>query len=587
MAEGHRANERGPMVDDDLSKMKKSKMKLIDGIANPQPLISCLDGKGVLTRRHRETIDAENCDVDKVQRLINLLMDDCRGGFISFVETLQETGHNSLAKLLLDDRTMRIMLIGEIGAGKSALGNNLLGLSGNNGFISQVSASSVTTENRSLTNVINLRGKDISFKLLDTPGLSDVRKSNSEINEELVKCIFKLYPGPHIFCFVLKVDRITSSIMTTIENYKDMFGECLNKYGVIVFTNKDRLKDVSFDEYIKKAPDEFRLFLDEYCGRRYALINNDNPQNGVTDIQELILKTIKENEFQYYTHDMFEKATELYRQKMLQLEEERNKMKNENQELKKKLEDYEDMKKKLEESEDQKRAKEKELEDMKVKLKRYQEQEDLSLSHEQNVPKEDKMMSDSPKTTEPVDLQTQENVEDLKRTADIKSVDIGSLCDILVNRGYLNDKERKDIVTIKPSIATVDHLVDILQHNTKKYRKAYRILIKHLKMEATQSSIIQRDKRYENIGLLNKMEAYKENYPARYATLHSNDQSGIIHVTLLVSVLFFVIILLLVMTRLEPIMRQSCKLDCFDTKSASRDNICYGNFLVCDARNCG
>ncbi|KAK6168102.1 hypothetical protein SNE40_021995 [Patella caerulea] len=104
MDQSHPTNERGPMVGDNLKVMKKYLTQLINGITDPHPLISCLDGKGVLADRHKQMLDLEKCNYDKVRALIHLLKDDCRGGFIPFVESLQETGHISLAKLLLDGK---------------------------------------------------------------------------------------------------------------------------------------------------------------------------------------------------------------------------------------------------------------------------------------------------------------------------------------------------------------------------------------------------------------------------------------------------------------------------------------------------
>ncbi|KAK6183407.1 hypothetical protein SNE40_010896 [Patella caerulea] len=102
MADGYKTNERGPMVGDDLDKMKQAKTKLIAGITNPLPIISCLDRNDVLARFHKEMINTKEHNEEKTRLLIDTLMTDCKGGFVPFIESLRETDHTDLADLLVN-----------------------------------------------------------------------------------------------------------------------------------------------------------------------------------------------------------------------------------------------------------------------------------------------------------------------------------------------------------------------------------------------------------------------------------------------------------------------------------------------------
>ncbi|XP_050413620.1 GTPase IMAP family member 9 isoform X3 [Patella vulgata] len=301
---------------------------------------SLIDMK-VKTRLH-------NCDeTKKSEELLNVVMNSGPDGYNRFLECLKEAGFNGVVKQLKleccsvdcvaehiektgNEREIRIVLIGKTGVGKSSLGNTLLHLIGEDKFVSAVSAGSITDSNLLKERVTRVDKENILLKVLDTPGLSDTRKSNTEIASDLVRCINDLGPGPHVFVFVFKIDRIDDSVMTNIEYLKDIFGVCLEKYGVIVFTGKDHLEEKPFEEYLKTAKPEFKVFLSDYCKDRFAVINNKHrDKNDVEEIKKLIIKTIEDNGCDFYRNEMYEEAKTMYEEKLRVIEEEKVKVEKE------------------------------------------------------------------------------------------------------------------------------------------------------------------------------------------------------------------------------------------------------------------
>ncbi|XP_050391356.2 reticulocyte-binding protein homolog 2b [Patella vulgata] len=249
---------------------------------------------------------------------------------VTLTVTVNDGMSDSLpANLEIVKAEVRLILIGKTGVGKSALGNSLLDLSLDTRFLSKSSAASVTSCNSCKHCVREVDGDKYLFKILDTPGLLDTKISHQNVKNELAKCMIHLAPGPHIFSFILPIDRIDGHVMETVEKYKELFGECLEKFGVIIFTKKDAL-DGTFDEYLEDVKPEFKEFLEGYCGNRYSLIDNKNPRpDDVNGILSLLLKTKRNNNGKHYRDAMFEEAKKLYEDKLQQKEDEKTKVERE------------------------------------------------------------------------------------------------------------------------------------------------------------------------------------------------------------------------------------------------------------------
>ncbi|KAI2667087.1 GTPase IMAP family member 5 [Labeo rohita] len=185
-----------------------------------------------------------------------------------------------------DSDDLRIVLLGVSGAGKSSIGNAILGR--------EAFKESRTRESEIQTGRI----EDRNISIIDTPGFFNTHLTDEELQEQMMKSLDLCDPGSDVFLLVINLETFEEDERNIVEKIEEIFSVRALKITMVLFIGRELMSKKEWKNF--KFGEKFEDLVSK-C-RAYHEINRNDESNQICikNLLNKIEELIKQNDEQHF-----------------------------------------------------------------------------------------------------------------------------------------------------------------------------------------------------------------------------------------------------------------------------------------------
>ncbi|KAF4118164.1 GTPase IMAP family member 8-like isoform X2 [Onychostoma macrolepis] len=189
---------------------------------------------------------------------------------------------------------LRMVLIGRSEAGKSSIGNVILGR--------EAFKEGTTTE----TELQRGRVEDRNISIIDTPGFFNTHLTDEEMRKQMMKSLYLSDPGPHVFLLVIRLDRFIEDVVKTVKKIYEHFGKDTFMFTMVLFTGREAMSKREWIEFrLDRKTRELLSFCEEKC--HVIIHKNKKDRKQIASLIENIDEVVRKNGREHYVKEVYVK----------------------------------------------------------------------------------------------------------------------------------------------------------------------------------------------------------------------------------------------------------------------------------------
>ena len=154
--------------------------------------------------------------------------------------------------------------------------------------------------------------------MADTPGACDTHYTKEYAHREIAKAVATVTPGPHAIPMVVRCSvRFTQEMCCMYKELKELFGEEITKFMIVVFTGTDHLSGEPLAYVLKNVSPKLQQIIADAQGR-YIGFDNTLPWGRRQKQGDALLRLVghmTQNGGRYYSTDLVKRVEEIMQQK--------------------------------------------------------------------------------------------------------------------------------------------------------------------------------------------------------------------------------------------------------------------------------